>query len=58
MHLSATPVVREKAGPLFGEDSEAVLASLGYSPEEVAKMVEYEVIKTPAQEPARGGAHA
>jgi crotonobetainyl-CoA:carnitine CoA-transferase CaiB-like acyl-CoA transferase len=58
MRLSATPVVREKAGPLFGEDSEAVLGSLGYGREEIAKLVEREVIKTPAQEPARGGAHA
>ena len=52
MRLSDTPVVREKAGPLFGEDSEAVVGSLGYSAEEVAELVRLEVIKTPAQEPS------
>jgi formyl-CoA transferase len=47
MRLSDTPVVRDRAGPLFGEDSEAVVRSLGYSAEEVASLTERQVIKTP-----------
>ncbi|HKA49247.1 MAG TPA: CoA transferase [Candidatus Dormibacteraeota bacterium] len=50
MRFSQTPVRREKAGPLFGEDSEAVAASLGYSDHEVAALVADGVIKTPAQQ--------
>src|SRR5262249_28764256 len=50
MRLSETPGVRAKAGPMFGEDSEALVRSLGYSAEEVASLVRQEVIKTPAQE--------
>lgn len=50
MRFSQTPVRREKAGPLFGEDSEAVAASLGYSDDEVAALVANGVIKTPAQQ--------
>jgi len=53
MRLSESPAVRRKAGPLFGEDSEAIVLKLGYSPEEVARLVELEVIKTPAQEPEK-----
>jgi len=49
MRFSQTPVRREKAGPLFGEDSEAVAASLGCSEQEVAALVAEGVIKTPAQ---------
>jgi len=49
MRFSQTPVRRDKAGPLFGEDSEAVAASLGYSEQEVAALVADGVIKTPAQ---------
>ena len=56
MRLSETPPVREKAGPLFGEDSEAVVRSLGYGPQEVARLVQDEVIKTPDQAPTVGGA--
>ena len=55
MRLSESPAVRRKAGPLFGEDSEAIVLKLGYSPEEVARLVELEVIKTPAQEPEKPG---
>lgn len=49
MRFSETPVRRDKAGPLFGEDSEAVAGSLGYSEQEVAALVAEGVIKTPAQ---------
>ena len=49
MRFSQTPVRRDKAGPLFGEDSEAVAGSLGYSEQEVAALVAQGVIKTPAQ---------
>ena len=49
MRFSETPVRRDKAGPLFGEDSEAVAGSLGYSEQEVADLVAEGVIKTPAQ---------
>jgi formyl-CoA transferase len=49
MRFSKTPVRRDRAGPLFGEDSETVVGSLGYSAEEVAALVADAVIKTPAQ---------
>lgn len=49
MRFSETPLRRDKAGPLFGEDSEAVAGSLGYSEQEVADLVAEGVIKTPAQ---------
>jgi crotonobetainyl-CoA:carnitine CoA-transferase CaiB-like acyl-CoA transferase len=49
MRFSQTPVRRDKAGPLFGEDSEAVAGSLGYSEQKVAALVAEGVIKTPAQ---------
>jgi formyl-CoA transferase len=58
MRFSATPVRREAAGPMFGEHSEAVLAELGYTGEEVAAMVRGGVILTPAQEPSRQRGHA
>ncbi|HKF76712.1 MAG TPA: CaiB/BaiF CoA-transferase family protein [Candidatus Dormibacteraeota bacterium] len=53
MRLSETPVRRDRAGPLFGEDSEAVLRGLGYGPEELAALVAAGVVRTPAQEPGR-----
>jgi len=53
MRFSETPTRREKAGPLFGEDSEAVLRELGYGSEEVEALVAGGVIATPAQEPRR-----
>jgi formyl-CoA transferase len=53
MRLSVTPTRRAKAGPLFGEDSEAVVGGLGYAPDEVAALVAKGVIKTPTQEPGR-----
>jgi formyl-CoA transferase len=53
MRFSETPTRREKAGPRFGEDSEAVLGELGYGDAEVSELVAAGVIKTPAQEPRR-----
>jgi formyl-CoA transferase len=53
MRLSETPARRERAGPRFGEDSEAVLLEAGYPPAEVARLVAEGVVKTPAQEPSR-----
>ena len=53
MRFSETPTRREKAGPRFGEDSEAVLRELGYAEAEVRELVAAGVIKTPAQEPRR-----
>jgi len=53
MRLAETPARRDRAGPLFGEDSEAVVRGLGYSEQEVAAMVADGVVKTPAQEPGR-----
>ena len=53
MRFSETPTRRDKAGPRFGEDSEAVLRDLGYDDDEVRALVGRGVIKTPAQEPRR-----
>ncbi len=53
MRLSDTPARRDKAGPRFGEDSEAVLQELGYGDEEIRALVGQGVIKTPAQEPRK-----
>jgi crotonobetainyl-CoA:carnitine CoA-transferase CaiB-like acyl-CoA transferase len=53
MRLSESPTRRERAGPLFGEDSEAVIRDLGYDQEEVEALVSQGVIRTPAQEPRR-----
>jgi crotonobetainyl-CoA:carnitine CoA-transferase CaiB-like acyl-CoA transferase len=38
MRLSETPTRQERAGPLLGEDSQAIAGSLGYSDEELARM--------------------
>ena len=53
MRLSETPTRRERAAPLFGEDSEAVLRELGYGDDDIARIVAAGVVKTPAQEPAK-----
>jgi crotonobetainyl-CoA:carnitine CoA-transferase CaiB-like acyl-CoA transferase len=53
MRFSESPTRRDRAGPLFGEDSEAVIRDLGYDQEEVEALVSEGVIKTPAQEPRR-----
>jgi formyl-CoA transferase len=53
MRFSETPARREKAGPRFGEDSEAVVRDLGYGPRDIADLVARGVIKTPDQQPGR-----
>jgi formyl-CoA transferase len=53
MRFSESPTRRGRAGPLFGEDSEAVIRDLGYDQEEVEALVSEGVIRTPAQEPRR-----
>jgi crotonobetainyl-CoA:carnitine CoA-transferase CaiB-like acyl-CoA transferase len=56
MRFGSTPVRRGKAGPMFGEDSEAVMAELGHAPDEIAALIEEGVVLTPAQEPPKPGA--
>jgi crotonobetainyl-CoA:carnitine CoA-transferase CaiB-like acyl-CoA transferase len=45
MRFSRTPVRRDKAGPLLGEDSAALLSELGYGAAEIGKLVEKRVVK-------------
>jgi crotonobetainyl-CoA:carnitine CoA-transferase CaiB-like acyl-CoA transferase len=45
MRFSETPVRRDKAGPLLGEDSADLLGELGYAPAEVDRLVELHVVK-------------
>jgi crotonobetainyl-CoA:carnitine CoA-transferase CaiB-like acyl-CoA transferase len=45
MRLSRTPVRRDTAGPLLGEDTAVLLAELGYEPGEVSSLVEKRVVK-------------
>jgi crotonobetainyl-CoA:carnitine CoA-transferase CaiB-like acyl-CoA transferase len=47
MRLSRTPVVRENAGPLLGEDSAAILTELGYGPEEIETLLARKIINVP-----------
>ena len=49
MRFSKTPVRRQKAGPLLGEDSTALLAELGYRPEQIEALVASRVTAGPAQ---------
>lgn len=49
MRFSQTPVRREKAGPLLGEDSTALLAELGYEPAQIEAMFSRRVAGGPAQ---------
>jgi len=49
MRLSRTPTRRRKAGPLFGEDTEAILRELGYGEGDVERLVDEGVVKGPAQ---------
>jgi len=48
MRLSETPVRREKAAPLLGEDSAALLLELGYSPREIEALAADRVATGPA----------
>jgi len=49
MRFSQTPVRREKAGPLLGEDSIALLSELGYKPAQIETMLSRRVAGGPAQ---------
>ncbi len=49
MRFSETPVRREKAGPLLGEDSTSLLAELGYTPAEIEGLLARRVAAGPAQ---------
>jgi len=49
MRFSDTPVRRQKAGPLLGEDSTAVLSELGYQPAEIEALLARRVAARPAQ---------
>jgi crotonobetainyl-CoA:carnitine CoA-transferase CaiB-like acyl-CoA transferase len=46
MRFSRTPVRRDSAAPLLGEDSAVLLAELGYGPSEVRSLIENHVVKT------------
>jgi crotonobetainyl-CoA:carnitine CoA-transferase CaiB-like acyl-CoA transferase len=52
MHLSETPVRRGRAGPMLGEDSQAILAELGIDAPTIAGLVEGGVISFPPEEAA------
>ena len=54
MRLTRTPVRRERAGPLLGEDSAAILSELGYRLDEIDSLRLRNVIATP-DSPSRGG---
>jgi crotonobetainyl-CoA:carnitine CoA-transferase CaiB-like acyl-CoA transferase len=45
MRFSRTPVRRDAAGPLLGEDTAGLLAELGYEPAEVSSLLESRVVK-------------
>ena len=49
MRFSRTPARRDKAGPLLGEDSAAVLAELGYGPGQVKSLIEQRVVGEPTR---------
>jgi len=47
MRFSRTPARRDRAAPLLGEDSAAVLAELGYDAAEMRSMLEQKVVGAP-----------
>ena len=53
MRFSDTQVRQDRAGPLFGEDSEELMRELGYDAEAVELLARSGVIRGPAQEPAK-----
>lgn len=53
MRFSKSKTRQEKAGPLFGEDTESLLAELGYTEAEVAGLIDHAVVKGPDQWPMR-----
>ncbi|MFI5282354.1 MAG: CaiB/BaiF CoA transferase family protein [Candidatus Dormibacterales bacterium] len=46
MRMSRTPTRRDRAAPRLGEDTAAILSELGYSDEEVARLVDLHVVAT------------
>ncbi|MFZ0217089.1 MAG: CoA transferase [Candidatus Dormiibacterota bacterium] len=53
MGFSETPARREKAGPLFGEDSIPVLREAGFGEDRIAELIAARIVLTPAEEPER-----
>jgi len=49
MRFSGTPVRRENAGPLLGEDSASLLSELGYTPAEISALMARRVAVGPPQ---------
>jgi crotonobetainyl-CoA:carnitine CoA-transferase CaiB-like acyl-CoA transferase len=49
MWFSKSKTRREKAGPLFGEDTESILAELGYPAAEIARLIDEAIVKGPDQ---------
>jgi len=49
MRFSETPVRRQKAAPLLGEDSAALLSELGYPAAEINALLAGRVVAGPAQ---------
>ena len=49
MRMSRTPVRRDRAAPLLGEDSGALLAELGYQQSDIEHLLELRVVKIPAE---------
>ncbi len=49
MRFSRTPVRRDRAAPLLGEDSVALVAELGYAPADIERLVKSQVVKRPAK---------
>jgi formyl-CoA transferase len=58
MRLSETPVRKGRAGPMLGEDSEAILAELGMDAPTIAGLIEDGVIARPAQKAAAASSGA
>ncbi|MFI5269492.1 MAG: CoA transferase, partial [Chloroflexota bacterium] len=54
MRLSDTPVRRERAAPMFGEHSEAILREAGFSQAEIQGLLDGGVIKSTAAPAAVG----
>ena len=50
MRLSRTPVRRDSAGPLLGEDSTELLKELGYRPAGITHLYEQQVVKGTSRE--------
>jgi crotonobetainyl-CoA:carnitine CoA-transferase CaiB-like acyl-CoA transferase len=53
MRFSDSKVRRGRAGPRFGEDSGAVLAELGYTVNEIGRLMEEGIVKGPSAKVVR-----